>query len=114
MMYLLFSSGIASYLLLGQVYDHLNWRAFGLTAVYMGLLSVVYEITLALPFGWWAFRDSVMLGVTLSAWWDQPIEQLFLYCSGTYIIVMMWEAVLLWEAWKHNHPAPSMVEIRDP
>jgi len=111
-MYLLISAGVASYLLLGQVYDHLNWRAFALTAVYMALLSVVYEITLALPFGWWGFRESLMLGVSMAAWWDQPIEQLFIYASGTYVIVLIWEAVLLWDAWANPREAPSVVEIR--
>ncbi len=112
-LYLTLSTAVASYLMLGQVWKHVNWRAFTLTAAVMTLLSVVYEITMALPFGWWGFEERALLGLRVDALWDIPVEQLFLYVSGSFTIVLLYETVLVWDAWKHDRPQPTPVVIRD-
>lgn len=100
--WLLLGAGISSSIMLGACIDHVNWRSFAATALYMTLLSVLFEITVALPYGWWGFEDQILLGVRFTAWWDLPVEQLFLYVINTYEIVLVYETVVLWRAWRER------------
>ena len=45
-----------------------NWPAFAATTLYVILTSVIWEVTLAIPRGWWGYQASGMIGVTISAW----------------------------------------------
>jgi hypothetical protein len=45
-----------------------NWPAFAVTTLYVILTSVIWEVTLAIPRGWWGYQASGMIGVTISAW----------------------------------------------
>ena len=40
-----------------------NWRAFSLTMFIVLLISLLWEATLALPYGWWGFQDAQMVGM---------------------------------------------------
>ena len=108
--WLLCGAGIASMLMLGACIDHINWRSFAATALYMTLLSVLFEITVALPYGWWGFDDKILLGVRLTAWWDLPVEHLFLYVINTYEIVLVYETVVLWRAWRERERGKAFEE----
>lgn len=43
----------------------INWRAFSLTFFIILLTSIVWEATLALPYGWWGYQPSQMMGLGL-------------------------------------------------
>ncbi len=74
-----------------------NWRAFALTSMVMLLISLLWEATLGLPYGWWGFQDSAMIGIFVTAWSRLPIEEVFLWIAVTYATVMVYEIVRRWK-----------------
>jgi hypothetical protein len=76
----------------------INWRGFSLTAFFVLLVSLMWEATLAIPYGWWNFRDEQMLGVRITAWGDLPIEEVCLWMAVTYATVIVYETVKCWQA----------------
>jgi len=76
----------------------INWRAFSFTAFFVLLISLMWEATLAIPYGWWNFRDEQMLGVRITAWGDLPIEEVCLWMAVTYATVIVYETVKCWQA----------------
>ncbi len=76
----------------------INWRAFGLTFFLILLISLLWEATLALPYGWWAFRDTEMIGIYITAWDRLPIEEVFIWCAVTYATTIVYEVVRRWQS----------------
>jgi hypothetical protein len=76
----------------------INWRAFSLAAFFVLLVSLLWEATLAIPYGWWNFRDEQMLGVRITAWGYLPIEEVCLWMAVTYATVIVYETVKCWQA----------------
>jgi lycopene cyclase domain-containing protein len=76
----------------------INWRAFSLTTLFVLLVSLLWEATLAVPYGWWNFRDEQMLGIRITAWGQLPIEEVCLWIAVTYSTVIVYETVKCWQA----------------
>jgi lycopene cyclase domain-containing protein len=76
----------------------INWKAFSLTTLFVLLVSLMWEATLAIPYGWWNFRDEQMLGIRITAWGDLPIEEVCLWITVTYATVIVYETVKCWQA----------------
>jgi hypothetical protein len=76
----------------------INWRAFSLTAFFMLLISLLWEVTLALPYGWWNFQHRQMIGLFIGAWNDLPIEEVCVWIAVTYATAIVFEIVKLWQA----------------
>ena len=76
----------------------INWRAFSLAAFFVLLVSLMWEVTLAIPYGWWNFRAEQMLGVRITAWGGLPIEEVCLWMAVTYATVIVYETVKCWQA----------------
>ncbi len=76
----------------------INWRAFGLTFFLILLISLLWEATLALPYGWWGFRQEQMVGVYITAWSRLPIEEVMVWCAVTYATTIVYETVRRWKA----------------
>jgi lycopene cyclase domain-containing protein len=76
----------------------INWRALSLAAFFVLLVSLMWEATLAVPYGWWNFRDEQMLGIRITAWGDLPIEEVCLWMAVTYATVIVYETVKCWQA----------------
>jgi hypothetical protein len=75
-----------------------NWRAFSLTAYIILLTSLMWEVTLALPYGWWGFQGRQMIGLRVTAWADLPIEETVLWVTVTFTTVLVYEIVKQWQA----------------
>jgi lycopene cyclase domain-containing protein len=75
----------------------INWRALSLTMFIILLTSLLWEVTLALPYGWWNFRDEQVVGVRITAWSRLPIEEVFLWIAVTYASVIVYEIVKRWK-----------------
>lgn len=84
----------------------INWQAFSFTFFMMVLVSLIWEATLALPYGWWGYQHEMMMGIYISAWHHLPIEAAFLWMVVTYTTVIVYEAIKLWLAFR----APSQSE----
>jgi hypothetical protein len=76
----------------------INWRALSLTMFIIMLISLMWEATLAVPYGWWTFQHRAMLGVFIGAWSDLPMEEIFVWIAVTYATVIVFEAVKIWLA----------------
>ncbi len=76
----------------------INWRAFSITLFFTLLISLLWEATLAVPYGWWGYRGEQMLGVFIGAWSRLPIEAVCVWIAVTYTTVIVFEIVKLWQA----------------
>jgi hypothetical protein len=76
----------------------INWRAFGLTFFLIVLISLLWEATLALPYGWWGFREEQMMGIYITAWSRLPLEEVCIWCAVTYATVIVYEIVRRWQS----------------
>jgi hypothetical protein len=76
----------------------INWRAFSLTLFFMLLVSEFWEVTLALPYGWWGFQPRQMIGLFVGAWSNLPIEEVFVWIAVTYATIIVFEVVKIWQA----------------
>jgi len=76
----------------------INWRAFSLTLFFILLVSLLWEVTLAVPYQWWGFQPKQMLGLFIGAWAGLPIEEVCLWIAVTYTTVIVFEVVKLWQA----------------
>lgn len=76
----------------------INWRALGLTMFFILLVSMLWEATLALPYGWWNYQHRAMVGLFIGAWSDLPIEAVMVWLAVTYGTVILFEAVKIWQA----------------
>ncbi len=76
----------------------INWRAFSLTSFFVVLISLLWEVTLALPYGWWGFEPETLIGLTIGAWSGLPIEEVFLWFAVTFTTVVVFEVIKIWQA----------------
>ena len=76
----------------------INWRAFSLCIFFVLLTSLMWEATLAIPYGWWNYRDQQMLGLRITAWGGLPIEAVFIWMAVTFATVIVYETVKCWES----------------
>lgn len=76
----------------------INWRALSLTLILIVLISLIWEATLALPYGWWGYRPEKMMGLFIGAWSGLPIEAVCLWVAVSYATVIAFEIVKLWLA----------------
>ncbi|MGH9605231.1 MAG: hypothetical protein ACRD3N_05965 [Terracidiphilus sp.] len=96
--FLVLCSLLPSIALFSAVGSTINWRALSLTLFIMVLTSLLWEATLALPYGWWAYRDGAMVGVYIRAWDNLPIEAVFVWIAVTFATVLVYEAIRCWQA----------------
>jgi hypothetical protein len=71
----------------------INWRALSLTLFLMLLVSLLWEATLAVPYGWWSFQHRQMIGLFVGAWSGLPIEEVCVWIAVTYATVIVFEVV---------------------
>jgi hypothetical protein len=76
----------------------INWRAFSLTLFLVVLVSLLWEATLAVPYGWWGYQPRSMLGLTVGAWAGLPVEAVFVWIAVTYSTAIVFETLKLWQA----------------
>jgi len=76
----------------------INWRALSLALFILLLTSLLWEVTLALPYGWWGFQDAAMIGLRIPAWSGLPVEEISVWIGVTYATVIVYEIVRRWQA----------------
>ncbi len=108
-----------SAMLLPSALPVINWRALSLTLFFMLLMSLLWEATLALPYGWWGFQDAQMLGIYITAWGRLPIEEVMIWIAVAYATAIVYEVVRRWQAsgkrMRHaflGHPASDSLPSR--
>jgi hypothetical protein len=76
----------------------INWRAFSLTLFMILLISMFWEATLAVPYGWWGYQQREMMGLFIGAWAGLPIEAVAVWIAVTYGTTIVYETVKVWQA----------------
>lgn len=71
----------------------INWRAFSLTLFMILLISMFWEATLAVPYGWWGYQQKQMVGLFIGAWAGLPIEAVAVWISVTYTTTIVYEVL---------------------
>ena len=74
-----------------------NWRAFSLTFFVILLTSLLWEATLAVPYGWWGYQGREMMGLRVTAWSGLPFEAVVLWLAVTFATVVVYETVKRWK-----------------
>lgn len=80
----------------------INWRAFSLTFFLILLISLLWEATLAVPYGWWGYQSDQMMGVFIGAWAGLPIEAVCVWIAVTYATAIIFEVVKLYQAGRYG------------
>jgi hypothetical protein len=76
----------------------INWRALSLTLFMILLVSMFWEATLAVPYGWWGYQQKQMMGLFIGAWAGLPIEAIAVWIAVTYGTALVFEIVKIWQA----------------
>jgi hypothetical protein len=71
----------------------INWRALSATMLLVVLISLIWEATLAVPYGWWGFQPQAMTGVFIRAWAGLPAEEVLVWIAVTWATVIVYEVV---------------------
>lgn len=89
-----------------RVKTFVNGRAFLFTLLVVSLVSLLWEVTLALPYGWWNYRAEQMIGVFVEPWSRLPVE------ACTLWIAAGWAEIFIYEAFKvYIHSGKSLWEV---
>jgi hypothetical protein len=81
-----------------EVSRFVNWRALSLTLFMILLISLFWEATLAVPYGWWGYQPDQMMGLSIGAWSGLPIEAVCVWIAVTYVTTIVFEVIKLWSA----------------
>lgn len=96
--YLVIGAIIPSTGLFRSVRSFVNWRAFSLVLALVLWVSLLWEVTLAVPYGWWQYQPDLMLGIKVRVWSELPIEAVLVWVAVTYVTVIVFEAMKVWVA----------------
>jgi hypothetical protein len=97
-MFLVCGALVPSTALFPEVRGVINWRAFSLTFFVILLTSLLWEATLAIPYGWWGYQDRQMVGLRITAWAGLPIEAVAVWMAVTFTTVLVYETVRRWKS----------------
>jgi hypothetical protein len=75
-----------------RVHPFTNPRAFLFVMLLHVLVSVIWETTLAVPFGWWDYQPSAMMGIFVEAWSRLAVEAAGLWLSVGWASMFIYEA----------------------
>jgi hypothetical protein len=71
----------------------INWRALTLAGFFLISTSLFWEATLAIPYGWWDYNRSQMMGILIGAWTDMPLEAALLWAFAAWTNVIVYESI---------------------
>jgi hypothetical protein len=79
-----------------------NVRAMVFTLQSMLLIALLWEATLALPYGWWNYQHNQMVGIFITPWSNLPIEAALLWFAATWSNIAIYEVAKLWVHHRHR------------
>lgn len=90
--YLLFIPFVVAFTLYRVARAFVNWQAFTLMLLYILAMSVLWEVSLAIPGGWWGYQKVTMMGIFIQRWTSLPIEAVFVWFLAAFATVVTFEA----------------------
>lgn len=94
--YFLFLTAVAitpSILFFRVANPFINWRAFSLAFLFILLVSLFWEATIAVPYQWWGFQPRRMLGAFINGFSGLPVEEPLLWIGVTWATVIVYETI---------------------
>lgn len=76
---------------LPSTYRLVNWRAFCTAFLVLLFVSLMWEVTLGLPYGYWGYEPKFMLGVWLTPWTNGPVELVVMWAIACFAVAMLYE-----------------------
>jgi hypothetical protein len=95
--FLVLAAMLPSAALLPEAMPVINWRAFSLALFLILLISLIWEVTLGLPYHWWGFQPGQMIGISITAWSYLPLEEICVWITVTYATVIFYEIIRRWK-----------------
>jgi len=93
--FLVVGGAVPSLLTFPTVKEFVNWRAFSFTLMALLFISLLWEVTLGVPYAWWGYRDQAMLGLFIEAWAHLPIEAVLVWVAACYGAILTYELIRL-------------------
>ena len=94
-------------MLFGFEFRFINLPAFLFTVMSIIIIGLLWEVTLALPYGWWDYQASAMVGIFIKPWSDLPIEAAFLWVAAAWSNVAFYELFRIFYHRNPRDPVPS-------
>lgn len=89
-----------------------NFPALVFTVIITTLISIIWEVTLALPRGYWNYNPEYMLGIFVSFWHNLPIEAVTVWIFSSLIILTFeYTKILLHRREKHPPAAKAKAKF---
>lgn len=76
-----------------RVASRINWPALALVCLALWGHSVLWEVTLAIPQGWWGYQAHSMIGLEVAAWHHLPFEAVVVWLLTPIATVISFEAL---------------------
>jgi hypothetical protein len=92
-LFLLISSLIPVGIFFRVVRPFINWQAFAYTMTLLVLVSLLWEVTLGLPYGYWDYNTHHMVGIFVRPWNNLPVEEPVLWVTAAWINVILYELI---------------------
>ena len=89
--FLVIASVLPSLLFFRSTRAYVNWRAVSFAVLWVLLTSLIWEATLAIPYGWWGYKEWHMLGLFIDAWTGLPLEAALVWLAATFTTVTVYE-----------------------
>ena len=96
--FLVLGALLPSACLLPEALPMINWRALSFTVLVILLTSLLWEATLALPYGWWGFQHRQMVGLYITAWYGLPVEEVVVWLAASYQTAIVYEILRRWKS----------------
>jgi hypothetical protein len=77
------------------VRDSINWRAFSFGFLYILFVSVFWEAAVGVPYQWWDYHRSQMMGIFIGAFTGLPVEAVILWVFSSWTTVIVYRTVHL-------------------
>ncbi|HUR33339.1 MAG TPA: hypothetical protein VM032_06060 [Vicinamibacterales bacterium] len=74
-----------------------NIPAFVFKTLALVMTSLLWEVTLAMPYGWWNFNHEYMMGVLIRPWFDLPVEEVILWPCAAWVNLVFFETIRLYK-----------------
>jgi hypothetical protein len=81
-----------------------NVPAMAFTLQSMLLIALLWEVTLALPYGWWNYRHEQMVGIFITPWSNLPIEAAILWGAATWSNIAVFEVAKVFVHHRRRNP----------
>lgn len=71
----------------------INWRAFSFSLFFLLFLSLLWEGTLGVPYGWWTYQPAQMIGIVMKPMVNLPLEAVILWFVATWSTIIIYEVI---------------------